>query len=260
MVFSAFAAGGTSAVAVEGAFLRPGAGGAAPGLPFRLGAAAHLVVVNGAPCRAPELTAVVARLTRGRSGRGAARSPSAAAVGASRRAPEPPLALRVGCLPGDVTFLDDGEGGGPLVSFSDAVGVEGILEASMRRALSPPGASAAPRPPPGGPEVACDDAPPVGEAGFLGLRRRRSAGAPSSNLPSGGGIGALDTLAPPCKKRRSSEGLPAVFRPPQEPPILDLETCFRGARAASAVPAGLSRARLREAAAAGARTLGQVER
>ena len=261
VVFSASAAGGTSVVAVEGAFLRPGAGGAAPGLPFRLGAAAHLVVVNGAPCRAPQLTAVVARLTRGRSGRGAARAPSAAAVGASRRAPEPPLALRVGCPPGDVTFLDDGEGGGPSVSFSDAVGVEGLLEAAVRRALSPPGASAAPRPRPGGSEVACDDAPPVGEAGFLGLRRRRSAGAPSSTLPtSGGGIGALDAPAPPCKKRRSSEGLPAVFRPPREPPILDLETCFRGARAASAVPAGLSRARLREAAAAGARTLGQVER
>ena len=257
-VFSTSSTGG-NAVALEGAFLRPGASGAAP-QPFQLGATAHLVVVNGVLCRAPHLTAVVTRLIRGHTGRGAPRAPSAAAVGARRRAPEIPLALRVRCPPGGATFSEDGEGGGASVSFSESLGLEDLLEAAVRRALSPPGTSEAPPPSPpcreqGGEEVRREEG-----GGFLGLRRRRSAGAPSSILPvSGGGGGALDAPSSPPKKRRSS-GLPVVFRPPREPPILDLESCFRGARAASVVPAGLSRARLREAAAAGSRTLGQVER
>ena len=215
-VFSTSTAGG-AAVAVEGAFLRPGAGGVAP-QPFRLGANAHLVVVNGVLCRAPQLTAVVTRLARGHTGRGSSRPPTAAAVGARRRAPELPLALRVGCPPGGATFSEDGDSGGPSVSFSDSLGVEDLLEAAVRRALSPPETSEAPRPAPprrgqGGEEVrregggaswACGAA---GVPGRRALPSRRRAGVAAYRTPSS----PPPRSSGPQASRRSSD-------PPGSPP------------------------------------------
>ena len=247
--FAACSADG--AVSVEGAFLRPGQTGALRAAPARI------ISVNGVPCRAPRLEAAARRLLARQ--KKALRAPSAAAVGAGRRAPEPPLALRVQCPPEDVDFLLDAEGlglGGFLreASFAEALGAEDLLEAALRRALlggASSGGAAAER------AAGTTAAPPPEDAGrpssssaFLGLRRRRSAGP--------------EEFGPPAKRvlhRLQDAALlpPAVFRPPTEPPILDLQTFLRGAHAAAAVPGAVCRDILREEGPS-VRTLEQVDR
>ena len=238
--FAAHSADG--AVSVEGAFLRAGQAAALCAAPARL------ISVNGVPCRAPQLEATARRLLA--RGKKAFRAPSAAAVGAGRRAPGPPLALRVQCPPEDVDILQDPEGlglGGFLreVSFAEALGLDDLLEAALSRALSSAAESTAgtAATPPAG-----DVGHPSAPSAFLGLRRRRSAG-PEEFPPAKRKLHRLQDAALP----------PAVFRPPKEPPILDLQAYLRGAHAAAAIPVAVSRDVLREEGPS-VRTLEQVER